>query len=174
VAGTSTGSIISGGIASGLNAQDVLDLYLKLSKVVFSKTPRSYLWILMRHRYLQRSPATGPMATWPLMKAADTTLLSLGTGRVASTIHLGQASRFLPWSGWIRSWTLSRRTPTTSRSTWATSFSSSWTSVASNSTSSPLRWASLRVPQGHRGRETVARIGYTAEYSHDRADTGRL
>lgn len=51
VAGTSTGSIISGAIASGLSAQDILDLYLRLGKAVFRKTARSYLWLLMRHRY---------------------------------------------------------------------------------------------------------------------------
>ena len=187
VAGTSTGSIISGGIASGLSAQNILDLYLELGEAVFRKTARSYLWLLMRHRYsgapLQKAlrenygerklgdfwrdrpridlvivvrdlvenrtrflkPWKPEYADWPLWKAVlasstvptyfpvvdgrymdggvgsyanpcylaayeaafclgwkapDTTLISIGTGRVASTIRPGQASRFLPWQ-WL-------------------------------------------------------------------------
>ncbi len=187
VAGTSTGSIISAGIASGLTARKILDLYLKLGQTVFPKSLRSCLWILMRYRYSQAplrealravygertmgelwggpdridmvitvkdlvenrarflKPWKPNYADWPLWKAVlassavptyfpvvdgryvdggvgsysnpcylaayeaafcldwqarDTTLISLGTGRVPPMIGPGQASRFYPWQ-WL-------------------------------------------------------------------------
>jgi predicted acylesterase/phospholipase RssA len=50
-AGTSTGSIISTGIAAGLTAQRMDDLYLAMGKTVFKKSLRSCLFPLTRYRY---------------------------------------------------------------------------------------------------------------------------
>ncbi len=50
-AGTSTGSIISAGIAAGLSAAELHALYLRLGGDVFRRTWRSVLWPLTRYRY---------------------------------------------------------------------------------------------------------------------------
>ena len=50
-AGTSTGSIISAGIASQLNAVQMHELYLTLGETIFRKSWRSRLWPLTRYRY---------------------------------------------------------------------------------------------------------------------------
>lgn len=50
-AGTSTGSILSAGIAVGLNGTELLDLYRNLGSSVIRKTWRSFLWPLTRYRY---------------------------------------------------------------------------------------------------------------------------
>jgi len=50
-AGTSTGAIISAGIAQGLTASRMHELYVQLADVVFPKTLRSALWPLTRYRY---------------------------------------------------------------------------------------------------------------------------
>ena len=63
-AGTSTGSIIATGIASGLTATRMHELYVQLADVVFPKSWRSILWPLTRHRYPHE----------PLVKALTDTL----------------------------------------------------------------------------------------------------
>ncbi len=50
-AGTSTGSIISAGIAVGLTGAEMHALYCQLGETVFRKTLRSRLWLLARYRY---------------------------------------------------------------------------------------------------------------------------
>ncbi len=50
-AGTSTGAIISAGIAAGLTARKVHELYIDLGKSIFPQTLRSRLWPLARYRY---------------------------------------------------------------------------------------------------------------------------
>jgi predicted acylesterase/phospholipase RssA len=51
LAGTSTGSIISAGIAHGLFGKELHELYCELGPVIFKKTLRSSLWPLTRYRY---------------------------------------------------------------------------------------------------------------------------
>lgn len=53
-AGTSTGSIVSAGIAAGLSADQMYRLYRELGAQVFPRTLRRLLWPLTRYRY---SPA---------------------------------------------------------------------------------------------------------------------
>ncbi|NPV75671.1 MAG: patatin-like phospholipase family protein [Anaerolineae bacterium] len=53
--GTSTGSIISAGIASRLTALKMFDLYVQLGQAIFPRTLRSFLFPLTRYRYA-RSP----------------------------------------------------------------------------------------------------------------------
>jgi predicted acylesterase/phospholipase RssA len=50
-AGTSTGSIISAGIAAGLTASRLDELYSSLGSAVFKKTWRTLFWPLTRYRY---------------------------------------------------------------------------------------------------------------------------
>jgi hypothetical protein len=50
-AGTSTGSIISAGLAAGLTGGRLFELYQALGPVVFRQTLRSALWLLFRYRY---------------------------------------------------------------------------------------------------------------------------
>jgi predicted acylesterase/phospholipase RssA len=51
LAGTSTGSIITAGIATGLFGEEIHNLYCQFGPVIFKKTLRSALWPLTRHRY---------------------------------------------------------------------------------------------------------------------------
>ena len=53
-AGTSTGSVLSAGIAAGLNGAEMYALYMGLGPMVFHRTIRSRLWPLFRYRYPQR------------------------------------------------------------------------------------------------------------------------
>ena len=50
-AGTSTGSIISAGIAVGLTASQMHQLYVSLGEVIFRKNWRSMIWPISRFRY---------------------------------------------------------------------------------------------------------------------------
>jgi hypothetical protein len=50
-AGTSTGSIISAGLAAGLTGQRLHELYMGLGPIVFRRTLRSMLWVITRTRY---------------------------------------------------------------------------------------------------------------------------
>jgi predicted acylesterase/phospholipase RssA len=56
-AGTSTGSIISAGIGSGLTAAQMHQLYLSLGGTIFKKSWRSFFWPLTRFRF-PREPLT--------------------------------------------------------------------------------------------------------------------
>jgi patatin-like phospholipase/acyl hydrolase len=51
VAGTSTGSIISAGIASGMTADELYQLYVDLGKTIFPKSWRTFFFPLSRFRY---------------------------------------------------------------------------------------------------------------------------
>jgi len=50
-AGTSTGSIIAAGIACGLSATKMAELYRNLGDVIFRRNLRTALWIFFNHRY---------------------------------------------------------------------------------------------------------------------------
>lgn len=52
-AGTSTGSIIAAGLASGLSADHLYQMYLQLGQEIFKKSYRTVLWPLFNHRYDQ-------------------------------------------------------------------------------------------------------------------------
>ena len=51
VAGTSTGSIISAGLAAGLGAGQLYQLYQQLGHSIFKKSWRTLFWPLARYRY---------------------------------------------------------------------------------------------------------------------------
>jgi predicted acylesterase/phospholipase RssA len=50
-AGTSTGSIISAGIGSGLSAAQMHQLYISLGETIFKKSWRTFFWPLTRYRF---------------------------------------------------------------------------------------------------------------------------
>jgi hypothetical protein len=50
-AGTSTGSIISAGLAAGLSGEKMYKLYMELGPEVFRKSLRTAFWLLCRYRY---------------------------------------------------------------------------------------------------------------------------
>jgi predicted acylesterase/phospholipase RssA len=50
-AGTSTGSIVSAGIASGLSAVQMNELYISLGETIFKKSWRTFFWPLTRYRF---------------------------------------------------------------------------------------------------------------------------
>ncbi|MGC9357474.1 MAG: patatin-like phospholipase family protein [Anaerolineae bacterium] len=50
-AGTSTGSIISAGIAAGLTGERMHELYVELGETIFRKSLRTIFWPLSRYRY---------------------------------------------------------------------------------------------------------------------------
>ena len=54
-AGTSTGSIIAAGLASGLTAENLYQMYLRLGADIFKKGFRTIFWYAFNHRYLQAS-----------------------------------------------------------------------------------------------------------------------
>jgi hypothetical protein len=56
--GTSTGSIISAGIATGLSAGKMTELYMQMGNTIFPKTLRSVLWPLTKYRYSDEPLAT--------------------------------------------------------------------------------------------------------------------
>jgi hypothetical protein len=52
-AGTSTGSIIAAGLASGLTAEHLYQMYLRLGQEIFKKNFRTRFWYFFNHRYLR-------------------------------------------------------------------------------------------------------------------------
>jgi uncharacterized protein len=187
VAGTSTGSIISAGIASGLTAAELYQLYIDLGKTIFPKSWRTFFFPLTRYRYPSKplsaalkkymgnrkmgdfwtgnpridvvitsfdlvdnhtlfiKPWKDEYKDWPVVRAvlasssvptyfpvvegryvdggvgayanpcyiaayeliyclnwdpAETTLISLGTGRDPHHVQVGQIDRYYPWN-WI-------------------------------------------------------------------------
>lgn len=105
-AGTSTGSIISAGIAVGLTGSDMHRLYAELGDTVFRKTLRSRLWLLARYRYPHE----------PLVQALRTHLGALTMGdlwtaspRIDTVITvfdlLENRTRFIkPWKPEYATW----------------------------------------------------------------------
>ncbi len=53
-AGTSTGSIIAAGLASGLEAKTLNELYVELGNTIFHSSIRTLLWPLFNYRYPSR------------------------------------------------------------------------------------------------------------------------
>src|SRR5574341_2481003 len=49
--GTSTGAIIAAGVAGGMSAEEIDQLYLKLGNDIFHPRFKNYFWPLFNHRY---------------------------------------------------------------------------------------------------------------------------
>ena len=109
-AGTSTGSIISTGIAAGLTAQRMFNLYTDLGNTIFKKSWRSWLWPLSRYRYPIRPLANaldemiGPRLIgefWDQTPARDLVITTFDL--------LENRTRFIkPWKAEYRQWPVSK------------------------------------------------------------------
>lgn len=109
-AGTSTGSIISAGIAVGLTGEGMHRLYKELGDVIFHPTLRSRLWLLAHYRYPHE----------PLTRALKAHLGSLTMGElwnvnpridVVITVFdlLDNRTRFIkPWKAAYASWPVAK------------------------------------------------------------------
>ena len=76
-AGTSTGSIIAAGLASGLEAKTLNELYLELGNEIFHKSIRTLLWPLFNYRY----------SNHPLKNALDKYLVDKMVAEIWKTKH---------------------------------------------------------------------------------------
>jgi len=76
-AGTSTGSIIAAGLASGLEAKTLNELYLELGNEIFRKSIRTLLWPLFNYRYSNQ----------PLKKSLDKYLGEKSIAKLWSAKH---------------------------------------------------------------------------------------
>jgi hypothetical protein len=70
-AGTSTGSIISAGLATGLSAAKMHELYLGLGESIFRKSWRTFFFPFSRYRYPQEPLKAALQATFGNMKMGD-------------------------------------------------------------------------------------------------------
>ncbi len=109
-AGTSTGSIIAVGIAAGLTARQMYQLYIDLGPVIFKRNWRSLLYPLTRYRYSNQ----------PLLNAlervlGDHSLGDLWTNSPATDVVITafdlkeNRSLFIkPWKEEYQDWSLTR------------------------------------------------------------------
>ncbi len=109
-AGTSTGSIISAGVAAGLTAREMDQLYAELGDVIFRKSLRSSAFPLVRYRY-----SSQPLADLLRLYIGDGCLgdfwtASPATDVVITTFDLAaNKTRFLkPWKEEYKSWPVVR------------------------------------------------------------------
>ncbi|HEX7974826.1 MAG TPA: patatin-like phospholipase family protein [Anaerolineales bacterium] len=105
-AGTSTGSIISAGIAVGLSARELDQLYADLGGAVFKKTLRSALWPLTCYRYEQDTLSALLKLYLGGGNLGDFWSASPATDVVITTFDLvDNHTRFIkPWKEEYRAW----------------------------------------------------------------------
>ena len=106
VAGTSTGSIISAGIAAGISAKDLYSFYMELGSEIFPRTLRSMLWPLTRYRYSQEPLRKQLEARFGKMVLSDFWTAPIPTDVVITTFDLmTNRTRFLkPWKDEYANW----------------------------------------------------------------------
>lgn len=106
--GTSTGSIISAGIASGLTALKMFDLYVQLGQAIFPRTWRSLLFPLTRYRYAQPPLKNALEACFGSRKMGSFWSSALPFDIVITTFDLlTNHTRFIkPWKDEYKDWPL--------------------------------------------------------------------
>jgi hypothetical protein len=109
-AGTSTGSIISAGIASGLTAAQLHQLYISLGGTIFKKSWRSYFWPLTRFRFPHEPLANALREHIGDKKMGDFWTASPPTDVVITTFDLlTNKTRFVkPWKTEYKDWPVVR------------------------------------------------------------------
>jgi uncharacterized protein len=105
-AGTSTGSIISAGIGSGLTAIQLHKLYTSLGDTIFNKSWRSLLWPLTRFRYPNEPLITALREHLGTVKMGDFWTASPPTDIVITTFDLLSAKTCFikPWKKEYKDW----------------------------------------------------------------------
>jgi hypothetical protein len=109
-AGTSTGSIISAGIGSGLTAVQMHLLYIGLGNKIFKKTWRTVFWPLTRYRYTHTALAEALHEHVGDKKMGDFWEAAPPTDVVITTFDLlANKTRFVkPWKKEYKDWPVSR------------------------------------------------------------------
>jgi uncharacterized protein len=105
-AGTSTGSIISAGIGSGLTAAEMHKLYSNLGDTVFKKSWRTFLWPLTRFRYSNDTLVTALREHIGTRKMGDFWTGSPPTDVVITTFDLltNKTCFIKPWKKEYKDW----------------------------------------------------------------------
>jgi patatin-like phospholipase/acyl hydrolase len=98
-AGTSTGSIISAGIAAGLSAAKMFDLYVTLGEKVMAKSWRTAIWPLTRYRY-----PLEPLATALRDQIGDRTMGDFWSANPATDVIIPAFDLVENRSRFIKSW----------------------------------------------------------------------
>jgi hypothetical protein len=108
--GTSTGSIISAGIAAGFSAQRMTELYINMGNSIFPDTLRKKLFPLTRYRYPVWPIHDGLNTYFGNMKMGDFWKTTLPTDLVITTYDLEQnRTRFIkPWKIEYEDWLVSK------------------------------------------------------------------
>ena len=110
VVGTSTGSILSAGIAAGLSAKMMTDLYLELGHTIFPKTLRSILFPLTRYRYSDKPLVSGLEDSFGDTKMGDFWQTDSRTDLVITAYDLQEnRTRFIkPWKEEYKEWPVAK------------------------------------------------------------------
>jgi predicted acylesterase/phospholipase RssA len=109
-AGTSTGSVISAGIASGLTAAKLHTLYAGLGKTIFKKSWRTFFWPLTRYRFPQEPLAKALLAQIGEKRMGDFWKESPPTDLVITTFDLltNKTCFIKPWKREYKDWPVVR------------------------------------------------------------------
>jgi hypothetical protein len=109
-AGTSTGSIITAGIACGLSAGQMVKLYQNLGQVIFKETWRKLIWPLSRYRYPIQPLETALQATFGGRLVGDSWNSSTPFDFVITSFDLlNNRTLFIkPWKDTYRGWALNK------------------------------------------------------------------
>ena len=105
-AGTSTGSIISAGIASGLTAAQMYQLYGSLGGIIFKKSWRTFFWPFCRFRYPHEPLITALREHIGTKKMGDFWTADPPTDVVITTFDLlaGKTRFIKPWKQEYKDW----------------------------------------------------------------------
>ncbi|MGA2489200.1 MAG: patatin-like phospholipase family protein [Anaerolineales bacterium] len=105
-AGTSTGSIISAGIAAGLTAAEMYQLYVTLGGTIFKKSWRTFFWPLTRFRYPHEPLINALREHIGTSKMGDFWTANPPTDVVITTFDLlaGKTCFIKPWKKEYKDW----------------------------------------------------------------------
>jgi len=108
--GTSTGSIISAGIASGITAHQMTQLYVKMGQTIFPDTLRKKLFPFTRYRYSDKPLKKALLAQFGDKKMGDLWQPDQRTDLVITTYDLQEnRTRFIkPWKEEYADWLVAK------------------------------------------------------------------
>jgi len=108
--GTSTGSIISAGIAAGITAKRMTQLYIEMGKSIFPQTLRKTLFPLTRYRYPVEPLSKALNTYFGDKKMGEFWRTNLRTDLVITTYDLEEnRTRFIkPWKNEYEDWPVSK------------------------------------------------------------------